>query len=361
MRQQNKVKERCAESFLDDFAWLLPSVAIENLERHVLLSDYKTDWKPRGDKQTLLNSLLALDGSRRTSELTKRATGIGQLLRALDRRGWLVHLSRSIEAIVKDRPELSRQLAYFAHLQRIYPDHAIDELAASSALIIGVGGIGSHVAFSLAGSGVGHLILDDPDVIEASNLNRQVLYTRADIGKRKVDVAARALKARFSRIRVDTIATNSHAIRHSKLPRASAVIVCGERRQIWDKPWLVGATPFLAAAYFGRHAVVGPCIDPSQGGTCWACLMRYSERVRISEAELRWVKQRRGWNPSGATVNAMAGSLTAEAALRLLAPSLGRPLLMNERLEIDMATLKTSRLRFDPGRIPGQPCYCRPQ
>jgi molybdopterin/thiamine biosynthesis adenylyltransferase/TusA-related sulfurtransferase len=60
--------------------------------------------------------------------------------------------------------------------------------------IIGVGGLGCPAALALARLGVPRLGLFDPDVVEASNLPRQLLYTEADIGKPKVDVAAARLR-----------------------------------------------------------------------------------------------------------------------------------------------------------------------
>jgi molybdopterin/thiamine biosynthesis adenylyltransferase len=56
-------------------------------------------------------------------------------------------------------------------------------------LIIGAGGLGSPAALYLAGAGVGTLGLVDPDRVELSNLQRQILHTTADSGRRKVDSA----------------------------------------------------------------------------------------------------------------------------------------------------------------------------
>jgi len=69
-----------------------------------------------------------------------------------------------------------------------------------SALVIGLGGIGSWVALNLALLGVGTLVLVDPDTIEASNLNR-TLYKLSDIGRKKTD----AIKDLISERRQDTI------------------------------------------------------------------------------------------------------------------------------------------------------------
>lgn len=67
-------------------------------------------------------------------------------------------------------------------------------IAAASALLIGVGGIGCAAASYLASSGVGRLVLSDFDTVDATNLGRQTLYGPGDIGRRKVDVAAERLE-----------------------------------------------------------------------------------------------------------------------------------------------------------------------
>ncbi|MDQ7007099.1 MAG: molybdopterin-synthase adenylyltransferase MoeB [Acidobacteriota bacterium] len=66
-------------------------------------------------------------------------------------------------------------------------------LARSSVLIVGMGGLGSPAALYLAAAGVGRLGLVDDDTVDASNLQRQVLYTDADVGLPKTTRAARRL------------------------------------------------------------------------------------------------------------------------------------------------------------------------
>ena len=57
------------------------------------------------------------------------------------------------------------------------------------AIIVGMGGLGCPAAQYLVASGIGHLTLIDHDVIELSNLQRQVLYNNDDIGQTKVETA----------------------------------------------------------------------------------------------------------------------------------------------------------------------------
>ncbi len=63
------------------------------------------------------------------------------------------------------------------------------KLKATRALIVGAGGLGAPAALYLAAAGVGTLVLADPDTVDRSNLQRQVLYSEADIGRLKVDAA----------------------------------------------------------------------------------------------------------------------------------------------------------------------------
>ncbi|WP_243887351.1 thiamine phosphate synthase [Shewanella algae] len=66
-------------------------------------------------------------------------------------------------------------------------------LQAKTVAIVGLGGLGHHLARSLAAAGVGRLILIDPDIVELGNLPRQLLYNEQDIGRLKVDVAKEKL------------------------------------------------------------------------------------------------------------------------------------------------------------------------
>ena len=91
------------------------------------------------------------------------------------------------------RAELER---YSRHLA--LPEIGLEgqkRLKQGSALIIGAGGLGSPVALYLAAAGVGRIGIVDFDRIDATNLQRQVLYTNQDIGASKVQTAAQRLRA----------------------------------------------------------------------------------------------------------------------------------------------------------------------
>ncbi len=77
-------------------------------------------------------------------------------------------------------------------------------LLESSVLLIGAGGLGCPLALYLAAAGVGRIGLVDDDVVDASNLQRQVLYRTSDVGRAKVEAAAERIEALNPDVRVDT-------------------------------------------------------------------------------------------------------------------------------------------------------------
>jgi molybdopterin/thiamine biosynthesis adenylyltransferase len=82
------------------------------------------------------------------------------------------------------------------HRQLIIPEigeAGQEKLKKAHVLVIGAGGLGSPVLMYLASAGVGTLGVIDPDKVEASNLQRQILYTSMDVGLFKSEVAARRL------------------------------------------------------------------------------------------------------------------------------------------------------------------------
>jgi tRNA A37 threonylcarbamoyladenosine dehydratase len=82
----------------------------------------------------------------------------------------------------------------FGGLFRLYGKEAMDTLRAAHVLVVGVGGVGSWVAESLARSGVGHLTLIDWDDICFSNTNRQIHAMTGTAGRAKVDILAERIQ-----------------------------------------------------------------------------------------------------------------------------------------------------------------------
>jgi molybdopterin/thiamine biosynthesis adenylyltransferase len=80
------------------------------------------------------------------------------------------------------------------------------KLAAATVVVIGAGGVGSPAAIYLAAAGVGAIRLIDPDAVALSNLQRQILFDTADVGRPKVEVAGDRLVSLNPGIRVERAA-----------------------------------------------------------------------------------------------------------------------------------------------------------
>jgi len=97
------------------------------------------------------------------------------------------------EAITLSNDEILR---YSRHL--IMPEVGMEgqqKLKAARVLCIGAGGLGSPLALYLAAAGVGTLGIVDFDVVDYTNLQRQIIHTTADVGRKKLDSATEKLKA----------------------------------------------------------------------------------------------------------------------------------------------------------------------
>jgi molybdopterin/thiamine biosynthesis adenylyltransferase/rhodanese-related sulfurtransferase len=174
-------------------------------------------------------------------------------------------------------PELSREeiLRYSRHL--LIPDVGLDgqrKLKASSALIIGTGGLGSPVALYLAAAGVGHIGLVDYDVVDESNLQRQIVHGTRSVGMPKVESARTRLLDLNPAIQVDAINepfTSSNAMKISN--PFSVIIDCSDnfptRYLTNDLCVLTGKPNVFGAVYrFEGQASV----FYAKEGPCYRCL-----------------------------------------------------------------------------------------
>lgn len=115
-------------------------------------------------------------------------------------------------------------------------------LAASTVAVIGAGGVGSPAALYLAAAGVGTLRIIDPDTVSLSNLQRQVLFDTADIGRPKVEIAQHRLTALNPGIRIE-------AVPEALTPDTAAGLIAGADAV------LDGTDDFAV-----RHAVNAACV-----------------------------------------------------------------------------------------------------
>ncbi|WP_124040013.1 HesA/MoeB/ThiF family protein [Neoactinobaculum massilliense] len=199
---------------------------------------------------------------------------------------------------------------------------------AARVLVIGAGGLGSPALLYLAGQGIGHLGIVDSDVLESSNLHRQVIHAVAAIGRAKVDSAAERVRGLNPDVEV--------AIYRERLTQERAVELFGEYDVVVDATdnfatrYLINA----AATETGVPEVWGSVLGATgQVSTFWsgaAAAAHGTPDVRLTD--LHPAPPADGVIPVGAAspvigpLTGMVGSLMAGEVTKLVA-GYGEPLL----------------------------------
>ena len=156
-------------------------------------------------------------------------------------------------------------------------------------LVVGAGGLGSPVALYLAASGVGHISIADHDVVDLTNLQRQIAHTTARVGQPKVDSASQAMLALNPEVRVTALPHKLDATQLNALvPTVQVVVDCCdnfETRQAVNAACVKHQVPLVSGAAIrmdGQLAVYDARDDKSP---CYACIFppdQPPEEVRCS-------------------------------------------------------------------------------
>ncbi|HET9392709.1 MAG TPA: molybdopterin-synthase adenylyltransferase MoeB [Candidatus Rubrimentiphilum sp.] len=153
-----------------------------------------------------------------------------------------------------------------------------ERLALSRVLCIGAGGLGSPALQYLAAAGAGRLGIVDDDVVDESNLQRQTLFSTADIGAKKAEVAARRVRELNPLIAADAIPVRFDASNARELVRLYDVVLdCTDRFEtryaVNDACWLENK-PDVYASIFRFDGQVS--VFWRERGPCYRCLFAQS-------------------------------------------------------------------------------------
>lgn len=150
-----------------------------------------------------------------------------------------------------------------------------NRLLAAKVLVIGLGGLGSPAALYLAAAGIGSLTIADDDRVHISNLQRQILFTSADIDQAKVSIAARQLEAINPGVRIEQLHERLAGERlHWAVNRADVVLDCTDNmasRQAINAACVNTNTPLITASAVGFAGQMMILTPPWQQG-CYRCL-----------------------------------------------------------------------------------------
>lgn len=168
-------------------------------------------------------------------------------------------------------------LRYSRHI--LLPEIGVEgqeRLRAARALVVGAGGLGCPAALYLAASGIGRLTLADPDRVDLTNLQRQILFRTDSIGARKVDAAAAALGALNPEVELVTLAARLEGEALERLVAGADVVLdCSDNfatRHAVNRACVRHARPLVsgAALRFDGQIAVFDLRRPD--APCYACL-----------------------------------------------------------------------------------------
>lgn len=193
-------------------------------------------------------------------------------------------------------------------------------LQRSRVTVLGLGGLGASVAASLAAAGVGRLRIVDFDTVELSNLNRQVLYTAADVGVAKTRAAAARLAQINPHVAIEVIQTRVASVEDARAIIAGFdFLVCAaDRPRVLIHRWsnaasALEAVPWAWGSNAGLTAQMG-MLCPGLTG-CLECADRINRgRHSWYDTARRWeteVLGERDVNPCIAPVSMMLGGALA--------------------------------------------------
>jgi molybdopterin/thiamine biosynthesis adenylyltransferase len=216
-----------------------------------------------------------------------------------------------------------------------------ERITAARALVIGAGGLGSPVALFLASAGVGHLTLVDADVVDLTNLQRQIAHNMERLGQPKVQSAREAILALNPGIEVRALAQRADAaLLDTLLPQADVVLDCTDNfatRHAINAACVRHGVPLVSGSairFDGQVAV----FDPRDAqAPCYACLFPPQQQFEETRCATMGVF---------APLVGVIGSLQAAEALKLLAGA-GRPLtgrlLMLDGLRMEWNEIRVPR------------------
>lgn len=228
---------------------------------------------------------------------------------------------------------------------------AQERLKASTVVILGAGGLGCPVSETLARAGIGAIHLIDDDVIEASNLQRQTLFSAEDIGEGKAKTASQALQAINPFVEVSFC--------EQRLTAQNARLLLIEKAQTNNQPFLLldctdnfaarellnqvsvdEAIPLLSASAIGMSGQLA-LYEPSQQTGCYHCV--FGDTLGSNSSENNDVQTCANSGVLASTTTVM-GNLQANAALQYLGR--GHNPLQSQLLIWDGGSMTQHKLRY---------------
>lgn len=228
-------------------------------------------------------------------------------------------------------------------------------------VVIGVGGTGCTAAVDLALSGVGELHCVEPDVVELSNLARQILFTEDDVGRPKVEAVVRELRARNSDIQVtgQALTVTGPADLIALAARFDLVVLAADQPaqlRIWtNRACQATGTAWVHAGYHGPQINYG--LYRPGDGPCYECIATTEGERHAETTPPTPVTALQDVQAGNAVSAGVSGNLAAHAAMSLITNVPG--LTPNREYAFNLVTLDGYAISTLDASRPGCP-VCGP-
>lgn len=221
------------------------------------------------------------------------------------------------------------------HRQMLLPEIGEEgqlRLRQASVAVIGAGALGSAAAFYLAAAGVGRLVVVDGDVVDLSNLQRQVIHSTPDVGRPKVESASEKLRALNPGVTVETMGEMLTPGNFAAVTRGVDFLI--DATDNYESKFIINDLCVAASLPFSHGAIRrfgGQLTTWTPGAPCYRCLFR---EPPASEPHA---------GPFGA-LPGVVGSIQATEAIKHIT-GIGE-LLTGRLLTVDLLSMSFHRLDF---------------
>lgn len=305
----------------------------------------------RVSDDTILDIVLGLDGSKSIRQISEeydvKYESVVSLIEYLRKNGIIDNVEDKNEF---DNYEKFRRTIHFIAEYSVSHKNLLDmwnNIRRSKVLIVGLGAVGSWVACNLAQSGVGTLLLMDPDDVDITNLHRQFGYAEADIGKKKTEALAERLKKYNENLNV--ITKNDYldetVLNGFDNMDIDLIINCADKPNVDTTSMWIGeyamkrGIPHIIGGGYNLHlSLIGQTVLPGKSAcvNCFKKKLEEENKIDPQKVKKLMVKNRKvgSFGPMCSLIASMVGMEAIKILTKYIEPSN-----VNRRGEFDIYTM----------------------
>lgn len=311
------------------------------------------------ENDIIMKILMELDGEKSIDEISERfnveKSDLMVLLEYLSNRGILNTIEPKKD--FKNYDKFRRVINFLSDYATSHDDllEMWNNIRNSTVMIIGLGAVGSWVAYNLVQSGVENFILMDPDIIETSNIHRQFSYNESNVGEYKVDVIEERLKNCSKNVYVRKIKRflDENILYKCNLSDINLIINCADKPNVdltslWIGEYAMkyGIPHIIGGGYNLHLSLIGQTIIPGKTA-CVKCFQKRLEEentIDSNKVKKLIIKNRKvgSLGPMCSLIASMIGMESIKILTKKISPAN-----INRRGEFDIYTMNITYKSYE--------------